>query len=181
MPWLVSVQFVMMPVPPIILTSLFSVIVTSVPSPAHVAKTLWEQGRAQARRGAPARAFLQGPEVTQETWRGVSASRPRSEAVASSTQRDPRTRTQVGKRVVCVCRNKHEHKPLTKTRENIGVAWQKLPLVLPQPRPVRVLALRRRAVERQWPRPRARLRSTGGLQSRRQTPPSPRAWARGGF
>ena len=48
-------------------------IVTSVPSPAHVAKTLWEQGRAQARRGAPARAFLQDPEVTQETWRGVSA------------------------------------------------------------------------------------------------------------
>ena len=40
-----------------------------------------------------------------------------------------------GKRVVCVCRNKHEHRPLTKTREHIGVAWQKLPLVLPHPRP----------------------------------------------
>ena len=121
---------------------------TSVPSPAHVAKTLWEQGRAQARRGAPARAFLQDPEVTQETWRGVSASRPRSEAVASSTQRDPRTRTQVGKRVVCVCRNKHEHKPLTKTRENIGVAWQKLPLVLPQPSQVNHSTKSTKSIER---------------------------------
>ena len=72
--------------------------------------------------------------MTQETWRGVSASRPRSEAVASSTMRSPHANAG-GKRVVCVCRNKHEHRPLTKTREHIGVAWQKLPLVLPHPRP----------------------------------------------